>query len=320
MDIVFQYPPELFQLLVDAIPLLCRSKNDVLLFFQGAGVGRDISADLAKRLIDSPTAVNKYEIARTILSRLNERGEPALRERREILRRVVQFEDFTTCWPGDQPKAKGYVSDIRRVVNVKDSFTRIDLERERERSTRVAEAQRGARDREIQREKVKAIQRRLLALFSESDKQKRGTALEAVLNDLFREADILVTDAFILREPETGSALEQIDGVIQSEGHHYLVEMKWWQEPLGVGEVSQHLVRVFSRGHARGLVISASGYTDPAIKQCKEALQKSVVVLALLSELVLILEREIDLKRWLKEKIDAAVVFKNPYHIPSFMA
>lgn len=34
----FHYPPEIFNLLVDTIPLLCRSKRDVIGFFQGAGV------------------------------------------------------------------------------------------------------------------------------------------------------------------------------------------------------------------------------------------------------------------------------------------
>ena len=36
-DITFQYPPELFNLIVDAIPLLNKAKKDVLLFFKGAG-------------------------------------------------------------------------------------------------------------------------------------------------------------------------------------------------------------------------------------------------------------------------------------------
>lgn len=35
-DITFHYPPELFNLLVDAIPALNRGKRDVLVFFRGA--------------------------------------------------------------------------------------------------------------------------------------------------------------------------------------------------------------------------------------------------------------------------------------------
>ncbi|TFH49151.1 MAG: restriction endonuclease, partial [Methanothrix sp.] len=40
MDIntIFQYTPDLLNLLIDAIPRICRSKNDVLTFFKGAGV------------------------------------------------------------------------------------------------------------------------------------------------------------------------------------------------------------------------------------------------------------------------------------------
>jgi restriction system protein len=38
IEIIHHYPPEILNLLVDTIPLLCRSKNDVLVFFKGAGV------------------------------------------------------------------------------------------------------------------------------------------------------------------------------------------------------------------------------------------------------------------------------------------
>ena len=34
MDITFHYPPELMNLLIDVIPLLNRSKQDVFLFFE----------------------------------------------------------------------------------------------------------------------------------------------------------------------------------------------------------------------------------------------------------------------------------------------
>lgn len=44
-DITFHYPPELFNLLVDVVPLLNRSKQDVLVFFRGAGVADAMTAD-----------------------------------------------------------------------------------------------------------------------------------------------------------------------------------------------------------------------------------------------------------------------------------
>jgi len=97
MKITFQYPPELFELLVQTIPLLCRSKKGVLLFFQGAGVNLSVLNELFEREKVDRNSINKYEIAQTILTDINTCGEAALRERREILKRVTEFEDFSTC-------------------------------------------------------------------------------------------------------------------------------------------------------------------------------------------------------------------------------
>src|SRR5688572_19381329 len=107
MDITYQYPPELFQLLIEVIPRLCPRKKDVVLFFRGAGVDASITEDVEMSLQDRSKAPSKFEITRALLKGLNERGERSLRERRELLKRTVEFEDFSTCWPDDQLKAKG---------------------------------------------------------------------------------------------------------------------------------------------------------------------------------------------------------------------
>jgi hypothetical protein len=138
VDIVFHYPPELTQWLINTIPLLCPAKRDVLTFFPGSGVGDSVLSDLEARLLKDRNSINKYEIVRAVLERLNRKGEPALRERREILRRVTEFEDFSTCWPSDQLKAKGLVGEISRVIGVKDSFTRMKQAQEEERKKKSA--------------------------------------------------------------------------------------------------------------------------------------------------------------------------------------
>jgi len=316
MDIIFQYPPDLMNLLIDTIPRICRSKNDVLLFFKGAGVNPILTNDLAVQLRMNKASINKYDIARTVLIRLNEKGEATLRERREILKRITEFEDFSTCWPKDQLVAKGFVGEIRRVVNVKDSFTRMSQEREAEQKKRLAEQH--VKIVEVQRQKTKfsAVRRDIFALFGEINCQKRGKDLEGILNRLFEAGGILVREAFTLKGSQGEGIVEQIDGVIEIEGAVYLVEVKWWNEPLGVGEVSHHLVRLFNRGQARGIIISESGYTIPAITTCKEALSSIVVVLCKLEEIVLLLEQEKDLRAFLKAKINAAVIDKNPMYEP----
>lgn len=271
---------------------------------------------MTARVNKDKDSVTKYEIARTVLTRLNEKGEVTLGERREVLKRVVEFEDFSTCWATDQLKAKGLVGEVRRVVDVKDSFTRMKQEREEELKKRRAEEQKRLQAEQERRTKLEAVRKDLFDLFKEQNPHKRGKALENVPNQLFQAAAISVRESFTLTGSEREGIVEQIDGVVEIDGELYFVEMKWWKGPIGVPEISEHLVRVFSRDQARCIFISASEYTGPAITTCREALQQKVVVLCTLHEIVHVLEQELDLKGFLKEKINAAVIHKNPLFMP----
>jgi restriction system protein len=318
MDITFHYPPELFELIVETIPLLCRSKKSVLLFFRGAGVEANLMNDLTAKVEYDKESIGKHEITRTVLTRINERGEATLRERREILKRITEYEDYSTCWPSDQLKAKGLVGEIRRVVNVKDSFTRMKQEVEKEQQKRQSEHQERIRIIKQKEEELENVKKDLYALFSmaPSESHKRGKLLEGILNRLFKHGDILIREAFCIVSEEGEGIIEQIDGVIELDGHLYLVEMKWWKDPLGKAEVSPHLVNVFNRGQAGGILISKSGFTQPAISVFKEALTQKIVVLCELEEIVSLLERQNNLKDFIKSKINAAVVEKNPLYKP----
>ena len=318
MDITFHYPPELFELLVETIPLLCRSKKAVLLFLQGAGVSSDLLDDLWQKVEQDRDSIHKYEIVRSTLTHLNKQGEATLRERREILKRATEFEDFSVCWPGDQLKAKGLVAEIRRVVDVKDSFTRMKQERERERQKHQVEHLARTEAAKRERTELSNIQRELFLLFGipDSQSQKRGRLLEGILNRLFKASDISIREAFELVGEEGEGIVEQIDGAVEIDGRLYLVEMKWWKKPLGKAEVSPHLVKIYGRGDVGGILISESGYTRPAITTCKEALSQKIVVLCELKEIVMLLENQRSLKDLLKSKIEAAAIEKQPLFKP----
>lgn len=248
-NIVYHYPADLLQLLIDVIPLLCRSKRDVLTFFRSAGVRASFLDDLDKRLRGDPEKINKYEIARTVLTLLNEKGEPALCERREVLRRVLEWEDFSTCYADNREKAQYLVVQIQRRLGVKDAFTRMRLEREADNKLRQAKFQ--AKQDEVQQRKAE------------------------------------------------------------------MAEMKWWKTPVGKGDISPHLVRLYSRSQVHGIFISASEYTGPAIAVCRDALhQEKVIVLCELKEIVVHLEQEQDLKDFLKAKVRAARIDRNPLYHP----
>jgi hypothetical protein len=313
MDNIFHYPPELMNLLINTIPRLNKSKEDVFLFFQGAGVPSSLMQVPFEQWKQNKDSINKFEITRQVLTKLNESGDRFLRERREVLKRVVEFEAFSSCWANDQLIAKGLVAEIRDVVNKKDSFTRMANERESERKESLAKKYTEIEKARKKKEKIQKLKDELFVLFSEKDKQKRGKKLENVLNSLFCAYGILVREAFTLTGDDGEGVLEQIDGVVEVDGHLYFVEMKWWSSPIGVSEISQHLIRVYHRAESRAIIISASNFTSPAVSTCKDALQQKVVVLCTLHEIVLLLEREGDLLDLIRTKVNAAVIDRKPY-------
>jgi hypothetical protein len=248
------------------------------------------------------------------LTKLNEQGERSLRVRRELLKRVVEFDDFSVCWENDRAAARGLVAQIRDLINVKDSFTRMRNEKDAEKRLRTEQQQAAVAEQSARKARRDKVKNDLYGLFGEPDAHKRGKALEGVLNDLFACHDVLVRQSFTIRGNCSEGVIEQIDGLIELAGHSYLVEMKWWNTPLGVNEVAPHLVRVFGRGgQARGLFVSYTAFTAPAITECRNALAGgAVIVLATLQEIVALLERDGDLQSWLKRKVDAAIVDKDP--------
>lgn len=296
INIEYHYSPELFNILVDTIPRLNRSKPDVITFFEGAGVSQNYIKDLQHRVIFDRQNIDKYEITRTVLQRINEKGDSELRVRREVLKRVIEFENFSACWPDDQLKAKGLVSEIRQLINVKDSFTRINQEREREREERIKKQKEKAEKERIKNLKIEEVKKSLYSLFTlDNQPQQRGKLLEGVLNDLFEIYGILVREDFRRKSMDEGTGvIEQVDGIIELQGHSYYVEMKWEKEPIGVAKISQHLVRIFCRPEARAIFISASGYKKTAISQCIEALSNKIIVLCTLEEIVHLLENKSD--------------------------
>jgi restriction system protein len=307
-DITFHYPPELFQLMVDAVPRLCRSKTDLMLFLQGAGIGEDILRDHWQVVRTDPKSVSKFQITRYVLQRLNERGERTLQERRELLRRVVEFENFSACWENERAAAKGYVADIRNIVEVKDSFTRMRQEKDRERREHMKQQE--ARVAALRKQKAaqEQVRQKLYGLFKEDlDPHQRGRDFEAVLNELFQLDGILLRDSF-RRQGQQGQTLEQIDGAVEIAGQLYLVEAKWHKQPIGVQDVQVLISRLFLRpGAPRGIFISASGFSGPAINAQQEAASQKILLLCDLSEIVQILDREEDIGRFFKRKADQAI-------------
>jgi hypothetical protein len=310
----FQYPPDLFELLVESIARLSRGKKGVVLFLQGAGVAQEDLAEVTRTVRDQPGTISKFEIVRNVLTKVNARGDSGLRPRREIIKRVVEFENFETCWPEDQLKAKGLVASVRQAVNAKDSFTRMKQERDVERDQVIVRQRVEQTALAVRRTSIENINCRLSALFGMDDKpHERGKLLETVLNDLFRVYGIHVREDFRRKALDSSLVLEQIDGVIELDGAIYIVEMKWLNAPVGTSDFFPHLSRLFLRANAFGIFISTSGFTEPVVRECTTALAQKTMILCSLREIVMLLQRQDDLIAFLKKKTSAAIIDKNPH-------
>ena len=300
MNVTYHYPPELFELLVETIPRLFRGKQSVLSFFWGSGVDRTLTADIEKQLVSDRDSIYKTEIARTVLMRLNEAGDKAIRERREIVKRICEFDAFSTCWADDQQVAKGLVADIRSLVEKHDFFRRLQQEKEVELAKHRESARREANRLQRQRVEMQGILKEIQNLIKMDDPQSRGKQFEKIMNRLFEVSGILVREAFELVEVPGQGISEQVDGAIELDGHIYVVEMKWHKNPVDVNDVSRHISRVLTRTECRGLIITESGYTRAAISECKQAMKHAPIVLCKLEEIVMLLETEKSIYEFLK--------------------
>lgn len=311
----YHYPADVFNILVDTIPLLCKGKKDVMLFLEGAGIHRDDLASMWLKVRTDRNAVGKYDIVRDVLQNANKRGDSGLAARREVIKRVVEFEEFSTCWPSDVYKAKSNVIDLRKIVQAKDAFTRMKQERDSAHEEYVSRARAEKAAVIAKRQNIEAVRDRLNALFAmDPEPQKRGKLLEGVLNDLFRAYGIHLKEDFQRIDPIGGSVVEQIDGVIEFDSQIYLVEMKWLKDPVGVNELAPHMVRLFGRADARGIFISTSAYTAPVISECTSHLNNKTMILSSVKEFVMLLMSERDLVAMLRQKVNAALIDKKVFH------
>jgi restriction system protein len=204
------------------------------------------------------------------------------------------------------------VRRTRELVGQKDTVTKIIIERDadlqRVRQERKAQLEDACRKREARQ----AAKAKIFSVFGEPDPWKRGHLLESALNDLFKAHGMLIRESFVLRTDD-GQIREQIDGAIEIQSHLYLVEVRYRDSPTGAEEIARHLSRVQYRSGARGLFISVSALTEPAVISFREAHQEKVHLAMIFSELVPILDEDHSLSVYLHRRALNTILEKNPF-------
>jgi hypothetical protein len=72
---------------------------------------------------------------------------------------------------------------------------------------------------------------------------------------------------------------EQLDGAIKHDGHYYLIELKWFADPLEPKHVGSFYFKVDGKLGARGIVIAMNGYTSGVVESVAKGKELKVLLL-----------------------------------------
>lgn len=163
------------------------------------------------------------------------------------------------------------------------------------------------------REKLLELKQLLYELAAEADHQKRGYALEKLLNRLFALYDIDAKASFRIIG-------EQLDGGFTFENTEYLFEAKWRNEKSNVADLDSFAGKIGRKlENTLGLFLSVNGFQDSAIKTYSQ--NRPVLFLMDGSDLSAVLEDRIGLPELLTRKRQHAShtgeVFISAYRILS---
>jgi len=104
-----------------------------------------------------------------------------------------------------------------------------------------------------------SLKKKLYSL-ADMDSQARGYAFQEFLTEIFDAYGLKPRRPFRI----TG---EEIDGSIDVDGEIYLVEAKWWSQPISEKEMLVFREKVESKSAwARGIIISYSGFSKDGIR------------------------------------------------------
>lgn len=267
---------------------------------------------LEERLRTQRDAIKKREIAETLLHEMNKAGDALLGVRRQLIKRIVEFDDFSSCYPDDQLAATGFVTRARELVRTKDERVRATQRRSSPFDRAAFGAPQAApMPRAPAPAEVAQLSRELCNLIDCDDRRSVASDFERWLTKVFRVYGIRTAGPFRRVAEGSGVPIEQVDGAIEMDGKHFLVEAKFTRAKTDVDDLSRCINRVLLRSGAHGLCVSLAGFTEAAYELAEDFLSQRVMLLLDVAELALLLERGFDLKDLLQKKLDLAILTKD---------
>ncbi len=237
----------------------------------------------------------KAESAGILVDRMVDRQDLFEKDIFSLFDVTMHFDDFSHLkqWEDSETKIKRAKDAVAALRNHASGYFQLKEEQEK------VEARRNVftsmlKEKESFANMISVLKDDFMRLVVESNPQKRGFAFEKFLNSIF--------DLFDLEPKESFRIIgEQIDGSFTFDGNDFLLEAKWQEKPIDLGDLYKFGGKIEGRLKLTlGLAVSINGFTQD-YNQSKSASIKTMLLMDG-SDLMAVLENRIDLKDMLFRK------------------
>lgn len=285
------FPTDIKGCIKDCILAVLWPKQDIFNFFSDHGCTKD---DLKVIVRFKEDNFSRARIIDLMFAHLSSKPDSGLGQFRTMLQSLLNWSRFDPYYFDDlrkldRDKAQQYLSHLRQLQEVRDS--KIKAERNRRVAAEAAQQKPCV--------SLETLKNEFLALHAgRTTPQKRGYALEVILIELAKQADLEVTESFRVNG-------EQIDGAVKFEGEHYIIEAKWQEKSAANEPVYQFVGKVEGKMYGRGIFVSVHGFSDYVVSSVVAG--KAIKTIFVDGEdLVLVLEGHLSFSEMLDRKIKAA--------------
>lgn len=285
------FPADIKGCMRDCILSVIWARQDIASFFERHGCTK---AEIARLKLTGEGALKRYQIVDALFATLAARPDEGLGPFRAMLQSLLEWSHFDPFYfeklrKLDRATAERNLTHLRQLQEIRDARIKADRDR---RAAQQAAQQKPT----VTLEQLRADYLGLLA--GTAGRQQRGYALERILMELARLAELETTEAFRVRG-------EQIDGTIKFDGEHYLIEAKWQERSASNEPVYQFAGKVAGKLYGRGLFISVNGFSPEVVRSLVYG--KDIQTLFVDGEdLILVLEGHLSMRQMIDCKVRAA--------------
>ncbi|QWV98955.1 hypothetical protein KP003_06820 [Geomonas nitrogeniifigens] len=237
----------------------------------------------------------KAESAGILVDRMVDRPDLYENDLLKLFDVTMHFDDFGHLkqWDDADTKIKKAKEAVEALRKHASGYFQLKEEKEK------IEARRNVfsnmqKEKESFSNKISVLKDDFMRLVMEQNAQKRGFAFEKFLNSLFMLFDLEPKESFRI----TG---EQIDGAFTFDGNDFLLEAKWQEKPIDLGELYKFGGKIEGKFKLTlGLAVSINGFTAD-YNESKSSTMKTMLLMDG-ADLMAVLENRIDLKDMLFRK------------------